>query len=94
MPQQFEWDSAKAAENERKHGVTFEQARLAFENPNSVEWRDIDLVYGEERFVLLGRTGAMLMKVIYTERDEASRIISAREATRNEHRRYQLENDH
>jgi hypothetical protein len=88
----FEWDDLKAAENVRNHGVTFAQAALAFRDPFAVEWIDLREAYGEERIILLGMIGDQLLTVVYTERAERIRIISARRATRNEQDYYYRQN--
>ena len=62
----FEWDDAKAARNAVKHGVSFEIAREAFDDPNSIEEADPDP--DEDRWQLTGRTRAGLLLVIYVER--------------------------
>ena len=89
---EFEWDDAKAAENVRNHRVTFAQAALAFGDPFSVEWVDPREDYGEERIILLGMAGNEVLTVVYTERAERTRIISARRATRDEQDLYYREN--
>ena len=58
----FEWDDAKAARNAAKHGVSFEIAREAFNDPNSIEEADPDP--DEDRWQLTGRTRAGLLLVI------------------------------
>jgi uncharacterized DUF497 family protein len=88
----FEWDDAKAAANFRKYGVTFEQAAHAFRDPFAMEWIDARAVYGEERVILLGMSGGQILSVVYTERGEIIRIISARRATRHEKDNYYREN--
>ena len=45
----FQWDDAKAAANDAKHGVTFEAARDVFEDPFAIEQLDDQHNYGEER---------------------------------------------
>ena len=80
----FEWDDIKAAENVRNHGLSFAQAALAFRDLFAVEWIDLREAYGEERIILLGVTGNQVLTVVYTERAERIRIISARRATKNE----------
>jgi hypothetical protein len=89
---EFEWDDIKAAENVRRHGVSFPQAALAFRDPFAVEWIDLREAYGEERIILLGMTGNQVLSVVYTERAERIRIISARRATKNEQDLYYREN--
>jgi len=88
----FEWDDIKAAENVRNHGVSFAQAALAFRDPFAVEWIDLREAYGEERIILLGMTGSQVLTVVYTERAERIRIISARRATKNEQDLYYRQN--
>ena len=84
----FEWDEVKASANFQKHGVTFDLAMDAFSDPYSVEWHDQDLAYGEMRMILLGLAGGTILLVVYTERDERLRLISARRATRHERKIY------
>jgi hypothetical protein len=88
----FEWDDAKASANYRKHGVTFEQAAYAFRDPFAIEWFDDSAAHGEERFILLGRVGGQILSVVYTERGERLRIISARRATKHEKEQYYRQN--
>lgn len=89
---EFEWDDIKAAENLRNHGVTFAQAALAFRDPFAAEWIDLRENYGEERIILLGMVENHVLTVVYTERAERIRIISARRATKNEQALYHREN--
>lgn len=86
----FQWDSAKARKNLRKHGVTFEEAASIFYDPLAVTGVDPDHSEDEERMVTFGRspTGQLLV-VAHTERDDAIRIISARVATQHERRIYE-----
>jgi len=88
----FEWDDAKAAENVRNHGVSFPQAALAFSDPFAVEWMDLREDYREERIILLGMAGNQVLTVVYTERAERIRIVSARRATKYEQDLYYREN--
>ena len=78
----FEWDDAKAAENEAKHGISFETAKLVFKNPFAIELLDDREDYGEDRFVLIGMAQGVVLTVVYTQREECNRLISARRATR------------
>jgi uncharacterized DUF497 family protein len=88
----FEWDGTKAAENYAKHGVTFEEAREAFDDLFGVDFTDDRVDYGEDRVILLGMVENRLLVVAYTLRGEKVRIISAREAEPHERRRYHEEN--
>ncbi len=86
--QEFEWDTVKAEANLRKHGIAFEAARGVFKDGFAVEWPDADLRYGEARFVITGMVDGRLLRVVYTERDGRTRIVSARKATPHEQREY------
>jgi len=88
MTDDFEWDRTKAAANYKKHGVRFEHAVLAFEDPFALVELDESEEYGEDRFLLTGRAAGGIVVVVYTERGERVRIISAREATEYERRNY------
>jgi uncharacterized protein len=82
--ERFDWSDAKARGNLKKHGVTFEAARLVFDDPASVDEMDDREDYGEDRFIITGRANGRLLTVAYTERDGRTRIVSARKATRRE----------
>jgi uncharacterized protein len=87
----FEWDAAKAPENERRHGVTFDEAVTIFCDEQALLIDDPDHSHDEERFILLGlsETVRVLLVVhVYRADDEVIRLISARKATRAERARY------
>ena len=65
----FEWDEAKGAENDAKHGVSFETATEVFSDPFAVERLDDREDYGEDRFILIGFAEGTVLTVVYTERD-------------------------
>jgi len=89
---QFVWDRAKAAANLRKHGVGFEEAADAFDDPLSITIPDPDHSQGEERFLLVGQSRAgRLLVVAHTERGDEIRLINARAATRRERQIYEEE---
>jgi hypothetical protein len=88
----FEWDDAKAAINLTKHGVSFEQARDAFDDPFAIDFIDDREDYGEQRLILFGMVEGRLLVVAHTLRDDKVRIISAREAEPHERRKYHEEN--
>ena len=90
MSLSFEWDGEKARSNERKHGVSFDEAATAFGDPLSVTIPDPDHSEDEDRFILMGSTylGRVLV-VVHTDRGDNIRIISARRATRVERRQYE-----
>lgn len=83
----FEWDSAKATANIKKHGVSFEEAQSAFYDEFAIQFFDDDHSSDGERFLLLGMsTGSRLLLVAHCEREAGHviRIISARKATKRE----------
>jgi uncharacterized DUF497 family protein len=85
---EFEWDAKKAEANLRKHRISFEAARLVFSDTFAVEVPDLDLPYGEPRFVITGMVRGRVLRVVFTERNGRIRIISARKATNHEQREY------
>ena len=90
MSVRFEWDEGKAGRNIEKHGVSFEEAATVFGDPLSLTIEDPAHSWDEERFVTIGGSFAhRLLVVVHTDRDDAIRIISARQATRRERRDYE-----
>lgn len=86
---EYEWDTKKAAENRRKHGIDFRDSIAAIEDPFRLEEVDDRLEYGEERIQIVGMAVDGALFVIITMRGERTcRIISARRATRHEQDRY------
>lgn len=87
---EFEWDPEKAADNERKHGVSFDEAATAFGDTLSLTISDPGHSDEEDRFVLLGESfRGRLLVVVHTVREDRIRIISARLSTRKERRTYE-----
>ncbi|EGP56887.1 hypothetical protein Agau_C200937 [Agrobacterium tumefaciens F2] len=84
----FEWNAQKASANLAKHGVSFETARRVFDDPLAVDIEDRSANYGEVRRRIVGLGNGLVLTVIYTERSEVIRIISARKATRAERKEY------
>ena len=90
MALSFEWDSEKAARNLAKHGVSFGEAETVFGDPLGRIVTDPRHSEDEERYVLLGLSQRQrLLAVMFTERAEQVRIISARQATRSERKDYE-----
>ena len=86
----FEWDDRKAKQNIKKHGVSFEEASTVFADPLAVTIYDPLHSDEEHRYVTLGQSQRRrLLVVVFTDRDERIRIISARVATRRERRDYE-----
>lgn len=86
----FEWDSEKEKININKHGLDFSTAARVFMDENRLEIFDELHSDLEERYITIGMIDnvAYIVVVVYTERGEAIRIISARKATKNERRMY------
>ena len=82
----FEWDDRKARRNFRDHRVTFEVARSAFDDPDSIDGEDPDP--DEERYSRLCRLDHRVFVVVWTKRGKRVRIISARSATKHEQQAY------
>ena len=89
----FEWDEAKAAENEAKHGVSFDTCRAVFRDPFAIELLDDREEYGEDRFILIGMAEGVVLTIVYTERGGRTRLISARRATKHEQDDYFTQNN-
>lgn len=86
----FEWDIKKAESNERKHGITFDEASTVFADPLSLTIHDPLHSEDEERFVIIGGSHKnRLLTVVHAECGDNIRIISARKATKNERSYYE-----
>ena len=83
----FVWDEEKAEKNRKKHGVKFSVAARVFLDDHKID--DFDELHSdvEDRFKIIGKVKEMLT-VIYTERGDRNRIISARRADKNEEELY------
>ena len=81
----FEWDPKKAATNLKKHGVSFQEAATVFGDPLAITFQDPDHSKDEERQLTFGLSlQKRLIVVSHTERQDATRIISARSMERKE----------
>ncbi len=86
----FEWDPAKAKANIRKHGVSFEEAATAFQDPLARIHADPDHSKAESREILVGQSrGQRLLVVAFPDRRGKLRLISAREVTPGERQEYE-----
>jgi uncharacterized protein len=88
----FDWDSKKAISNKSKHGVTFEEAITAFDDPYALVERDEEHTSASEiRESIIGEADPGVLVVIFTIREKGAiyRIISARRANRRERRLYE-----
>lgn len=92
MAYTFEWDAAKADNNRRTHGVTFDEASTVFGDPLAILLPDPDHSVKEQRYLVLGMSNRRrLLVVAFAERPPRTRLISARRANRKERRRYEEE---
>ena len=83
----FDWDPKKAAENEQKHGVSFEEAQSVFADEHGQLIDDPEHSADEQRFILMGLSARLrILVVVHThrEQEELIRVISARKASRKE----------
>ena len=86
---EFAWDPRKAKRNLAKHGVSFDDAKTVFDDDLFLAFADPDHSTEESRFIIMGQSKqGRLLVVAYTERSDTIRIISAREATRQERKTY------
>jgi uncharacterized DUF497 family protein len=88
---EFEWDSRKAERNALKHGISFEMATFAFDDPFALIVDDDKHSVHERRHWLIGDSGEKVLVVVFTMRppDGNIRIVSARRANRRERRLYE-----
>lgn len=87
----FEWDENKNQINQRKHGISFEEAMSVFYDEAALVRDDPDHSQDEERFVILGLSKAANLLVVchcYRASETVIRIISARKATKTESKYY------
>lgn len=87
----FEWDARKATSNEKKHGITFEEAKTAFFDEQAIVYHDPDHSDDEDRFILLGTSYKLNQIVVchcFREGETKIRIISARPADKTESKEY------
>jgi len=87
----FDWDDKKAILNQKKHRISFSEARTAFADENALLIYDPDHSDEEDRFVLMGLSLKLRIVVVshgYRKAENVIRIISARKATRREEGQY------
>lgn len=76
----FEWDEDKNTINKEKHKISFETAAYVFDDPYYIEMFDFEHSVDEDRYIAIGKVGEVLF-VVFTERKDTIRLISARLAT-------------
>ena len=89
----FVWDEEKSRRNRAKHGVSFEAAKLVFDDPRAISQID-ETQQDEERWITIGLAASVVvLLVVHTAREEGGeetiRIISARKATPRERKVYE-----
>jgi len=76
----YDWDEAKRWSNIEKHGIDFFELRDAFHDQNGQYYRDERRDHGEIRCVLLASWKDKIVHIVFTDRGDYRRIISARQA--------------
>lgn len=87
----FEWDEQKARLNEKKHGISFNDAESIFYDENARLLYNVEHSSEEERYIMLGMSDSLLLLVVchvYKEDEETIRIFSARRANKREQQQY------
>ncbi|MBI4027572.1 MAG: BrnT family toxin [Verrucomicrobia bacterium] len=87
----FEWNEVKNRENQRKHGVSFEEAQTVFLDEHAIRFSDPDHSTDEDRFLILGisfRLRVLIVCHCYRQSDTVIRIISARKTNNQEETDY------
>ncbi|MEZ4989819.1 MAG: BrnT family toxin [Saprospiraceae bacterium] len=85
MPK-FEWDNNKNRSNQKKHGISFEDASDIFNDNDRIQYQETR--DGEKRYKIIGKAFEAIITVIYTMRDLIVRIISARRSSKDERKTY------
>ncbi len=83
----FEWDEAKRIANLRKHGIDFIDLAVVFDG-ETLTLEDDRYDYGEQRLITFGLLRGLVVAVVHTDRQDSTRIISARKATKYEQKFY------
>ena len=87
---EFEWDAKKAAANEKKHGVSFQEAGTVFGDPLAITYPNPDHSQSEHRAITFGMSrDHRLLVVAHTDRNGKIRIFSARAMTKHERKIYE-----
>ena len=91
----FTWDENKNQINQKKHKVSFEEAKTVFDDEEAIVFDDPEHSWEEERFLIIGFTAKVRLCIVshcYRANDSIIRIISARKATASEKAYYNEEN--
>lgn len=80
----FEWDDNKNRSNQKKHGISFEDAKEVFDDDDAIVYPR-QVKDGENRILLVGKVfGRFIIALVFTMRKQVYRIISARQARKKE----------
>ncbi len=91
---EFEWHPAKAAENLKKHKVSFDEAKTIFGDKDHLEVPDREHSFDEFRYLAIGRSRqGRILTLVFAERGFKLRLISARIAEPWERREYENANE-
>jgi uncharacterized DUF497 family protein len=86
----YEWDPKKAKTNQRKHGVSFEEAATVFLDPLAVTYPDPDHSDEEVREITIGHSARRRVVFLWhMQRGDRIRIIGARKVTPRERKQYE-----
>ena len=95
MQIEFIWDEKKNAANQKKHGISFEEAKTCFKDEHARVFFDEEHSSKEDRSILVGLSANLrTLVVVFTEQigidaeHIVNRIISARKATKKEFQYY------
>lgn len=86
MSHGYEWDERKRTSNYAKHGVDFPWAARVFDDVFAIGYEDDHP--DEVRFIQIGMVDGVILFVVFTERGDTVRLISARRATKHEQDAY------
>lgn len=87
----FDWDKNKALLNQKKHKVSFQEAKSVFYDQNARLIHDSEHSFSEDRYILLGMSSSLRLLIVchcYQENEQVIRLISARLANSREHQEY------
>lgn len=87
MQHKYTWDEPKRVSNIEKRGIDFQDAVEVFSDPDALSFRS-SAEHNEDRYLTIGRCNGRVITVVFTWRDEAIRLISARAARKEERQRY------
>jgi hypothetical protein len=88
VPTAFDWDDANEAKHLEKHGIPFSFAARVFLDENRLQAEDLRKIYAEARFNTVGLVDGICINVTFAMDGATARIISARQSSRKERKRY------